>query len=214
MEHRQLRKKRWTTMFIGLALTLGSCSGFFGVADEVPAANGNGVVVQPDFTSDPIVINISLGEEGPDPATIFLPAGRRAKLILRNHGRSEYHYRIAGLIPAEMSWVLFPEIDTYDIDSLTTEDLEALGLTGDIDDMEHVLHHLTPVYVPYREESPAGIKPLATEVHGYVTLGVSDVLDFFPTNTGTFVVEDVLHPDLTGTVVVFDPAAVETDPGA
>lgn len=197
-QHR--RSSSWLVALLTLSMALAGCSGSNSDESETESA-----FVDPDFGSDPIVINVSLGEEGYDPETLFLPAGQRVKLILRNRGRSEHHYRVAGLIPAEMTWVLFPEIDAYDLDSMSPEDLEALGLTGDIDDVEHVLHHLTPVYVPYREESPAGIKPLANEVHGYVTVGKTDVLDFFPTNTGTFVVEDVLHPEITGRVIVFDP---------
>jgi hypothetical protein len=202
---------RWFAAIVAAALVAGGCSDFFGKPDE-PADAGAQEVVAPDYTSNPVVVNISLSDDGFEPETVFLPAGRRAKLILRNRGRGEYHFRVVGLIPAEMSWVMVPEIDAYDVDSMSPEDLEALGLTGDIDDIDHVLHHLTPVYVPFRETSPAGIKPLANEVHGYVTQGKTDVLDFFPTNVGSFVVEDVLHPGTTGKVVVFDPS--ESDPGA
>lgn len=184
-----------------MSLALAGCSGS---VDGGSAAES--VTVEPDYDSATMVINVSLSDDGFDPETIFLPAGNRVKIVLRNRGNDEYHYRVAGLIPAEMTWVLFPEIDAYDLDSMSPENLESLGLGGDIDDVEHVLHHLVPVYVPYREESPAGIKPLANEVHGYVTLGKTDVLEFFPTNTGSFVVEDVLHPEITGKVVVFNPS--------
>ena len=195
-------------MLVALSLAVSSCAGFFGTTDDAPVSES--ITAEPDYSAETIVLNVALSDEGYDPETIFLPAGQRVKIVLRNRGRSEHHYRVAGLIPAEMTWVLFPEIDAYDLDSMPPEDLEALGLGGEIDDVEHVLHHLVPVYVPFRAESPAGVKPLANEVHGYVTAGKSDVLDFFPTNTGTFVVEDVLNPEITGRVIVFDPNAPVT----
>jgi hypothetical protein len=38
-----------------------------------------------------------------------------------------------------------------------------------------------------------------------VTLGSTDAISFYPVNTGRFEVEDVLFPEITGTVIVFLP---------
>jgi hypothetical protein len=202
------RPWRRVASIAALALAATGCSGFLGSDDEADQAVDESVYVEPDLESESTVLNIYLSDDGFDPSTIFLPAGRHTKLILRNRGNAEYHYRVSGLVPTQMSWLLVPDITEDDMLAMSVEELEALGLADDIRDVEHELHHLTPVFVPFREESPAGIKPLANEVHGYVTRGTLDVLDFFPTNTGTFVIEDVLHPGVTGKAIVFDPAAV------
>ena len=115
--------------------------------------------------------------------------------------------RVAGLLPEHMSWIKFPEIDEYELESLTEDELKALNLEGSLDDIEHALHHLHPVFVPFREESMSGIKPLANEVHAYAQAGRVDVVTFYPTNTGRFQVEDLRYPDLTAEVIVFEPSS-------
>ena len=91
---------------------------------------------------------------------------------------------------------------------MTPEELASYGidLTGVTDEWEadHILHHVRATFVPFRDESPSGIKPLGIEVHGWVTLGAVDVVSFFALTTGRYESEDVLHPDLTGQVVVYD----------
>lgn len=165
------------------------------------------VNVAPDFGASPVVINIALTDEGFEPSTVHIPAGRPIRLILRNHGSGEHHYRIAGLIPLQMSWLLEPELDEYDVADMTPEQLAEVGIDGQVDDIEHVLHHLTPSFVPFKAESRAGIKPLPNEVHGYVTEGNLDVMEFFASNTGVFTSEDVLHPEIVGRVIVFKEGA-------
>lgn len=101
-----------------------------------------------------------------------------------------------------------PELDEYDIGSMSPSELEVYGIAevADITDeaeLAHYMHHLTPTFSPVKEVSPAGIKPLGTEVHGYVTRGTPDTLTFFPLSVGTYLAEDVLHPEVTGTVIVF-----------
>lgn len=182
-----------------LALVLSGCG-----STESDAAEGvTSVPIDPDATE--FVVNIGLGEDGFEPSTVFVPAGRQIRIVLRNRGTGEYHYRVKGLAPAQMAWMVAPEVDLSYVDAMTPEELAALGLEGDISDMEHELHHLTPVFVPFREESRSGIKPLPTEVHGYVEQGVTDTLTFIATETGAYEVEDVLHPDNTGRLIVFDP---------
>ena len=167
------------------------------------------VTVAPDRDSSEFLVQVTLTDDGFEPQIIQMPAGRRVRLVLRNGGTTEHHYRVQGLVAAEVGWLLEPELDVTDLDAMTDEELAQAGLanenTQDADEMEHILHHLTPTFVPFRDVSPAGIKPLRNEVHGYVTLGDKDVLTFFPLTTGRYEVKDVLHPEITGTVVVFMP---------
>jgi hypothetical protein len=165
------------------------------------------VMVQPDLSLPPLNVNVVLTDDGFEPDTIFLPAGRQIRLVLRNRGTKEHHFRIEGLIPGQLAWMLVPELSEDEIDSLTEEQLMEYGLevtdVSDASELEHYLHHLKPTFVPTKETSPAGVKPLGTEVHGYVTIGTTDTLSFYPLNTGTFKSEDVLFPEITGTVIVF-----------
>jgi hypothetical protein len=209
----RIMPRRWTVTLTALVLVASACSGFLGTADDDPNNAGEQVFVEPDRASDVLTINISLTDEGLDPATIFLPAGQHIKLVLRNRGDLEHHYRVAGLIPSDMAWLLTPEVDEAELEMMSPEELEALDIDLAVDDPEHTVHHLNPVFVPFRHESPSGIKPLANEVHGYATRGTTEILDFFPTNVGTFVVEDVLHPEITGKVVVFDASAAAAGSG-
>jgi uncharacterized cupredoxin-like copper-binding protein len=199
----------WVVLLLGLSLVVGACSdsGTQAQNDGEASTNEESVTVAPSYSEAEIVINVDLTDEGFEPSTVFLPAGRHVRLVLRNTGRAEHHFRVARLIPADVRWFLVPEIDEDEVESLSPEELERYGITDDIDDLEHVLHHLNPSFVPFRETSRAGITPLKNEVHGYAHAGRTELMTFFPLNTGRFVVEDVLHPEITGTVVVFEPPA-------
>lgn len=210
MNRRHGKSPPWAVGLVILALVATACVGGSGESDDsTDGASGTSVtMVPPDLESQTLVVNVDLTDTGFEPATIFLPAGRRVQLVLRNRGTKEHHYRVVGLIPGELRWYLYPEVDVAEIDAMTPAEREAIGVEGDIDDMEHVLHHLVPSFVPFKKESRSGIRPLPTEVHGYVQAGFTgDVLTFFPLNTGSFVVEDVLHPEITGKVVVFEGEA-------
>lgn len=203
-----------------LIVLVGACSAVLTLAfssdDDVPLAAGDdpsepqSVLVQPNRQAEAFTAQVSITDEGYDPPVLYLPAGHHVRLVLRNHGTTEHHYVIKGLVPGELRWMLVPEIDFYDLESMPEDELADYGLAGvDLTDQslleDHLLHHLTPSFVPYKEASPAGIKPLGTEVHGWVHLGITDTITFFPLNTGRFEVQDVLHPEITGTVVVFLP---------
>lgn len=205
MSHRY--SVRYLVAALALALVGSACSGD---SEETLTAGGAGsresVTVEPDFSLPPLPVNINLTDEGFDPDIIFLPAGRPIRLILRNHGTTEHHFRINGLIPVQMRWMLLPEIDEYEVASLTDEELVDYGIAGvtDVGELSHLVHHLKPTFVPFKEASPAGIKPLGTDVHGYVTLGVTDVMTFIALQTGEYAAQDVLFPEITGRVIVFD----------
>jgi hypothetical protein len=196
------RSRRPVHILAVLLLAVSACTG---VAQSSDGSAAQGVTVPVDPTAQQFVVNIVLRDTGFDPSTVFLPAGRPIRLVLRNGGTGEHHYRIVGLSPISMSWLRVPDVDPSYVDAMTPEELEALGLGGTITDLEHELHHLNPVFVPAKQESRLGIKPLPNEVHGYVERGVTDTMVFYATTTGTYVVEDVAHPEITGRVIVFDP---------
>ena len=162
------------------------------------------VLVPPDREAETFVVHVKLTDEGPQPPIIHIPAGPQIRLVLRSGAELEHHYRVVGLIPTDLLWRMVPVVDPYELDSGNV-DLEELA-GGNVDDMDHILHHLTPDYVPFREASGSGIRPFGTEVHGYTTRGETDVMLFHALNTGRFEVVDELWPELSGTVVVFDPA--------
>lgn len=210
MDRRHRTSPRWAAGLVALSVAVTACVGASEESgDTADGASGTTVTMAtPDLESETLVVNVALTDTGFEPETIFLPAGRHVQLVLRNRGTREHHYRVIGLVPAYMSWYLYPEVDISEIDAMSPAEREELGISGDIDDPEHVVHHLTPTFVPFKEESRSGIRPIPNEVHGYAQAGGSgDVLTFFPLNTGSYVVEDVLHPEITGKVVVFEVEA-------
>jgi uncharacterized cupredoxin-like copper-binding protein len=196
-------------LLLGFALIAASCTvgASRSTGTDSALAAGEGVAVTPDYEAETTVVNVLLTDTGIEPSTIFLPAGRPIRLVLRNRGTREHHFRVGGIVPAQLAWLVFPDFDAYDVASMSPDELSAAGLDGDIDDLEHTLHHMIPTFVPFKEESPAGIRPIPNEVHGYATLGGADVLSFIALNTGAFVAEDVRFPEFTARVIVFEPDA-------
>lgn len=191
------------TLAVALILTVAACtgSGSAGSTNTVPPET---VFVEPDYGSDMVVINVTITDEAFEPPTVFVPAGRPIRLVLRNLGTTEHHFRVIGLIPADLGWYLAPDITPEELAGLPPDEQERLGVDLAIDDPEHTAHHLMPTFVPFKDTSFMGVTPLPNEVHGYTQVGTSDILSFFATNTGTFKSEDVLHPEITGRVVVFE----------
>lgn len=191
-----------------LALAAASCLSDASFTPPTTTMNPGGpgqAGVLPNLDAPTVVINITLTDEGFEPSTVFIPAGRHIRMVLRNRGFSEHHFRIPGLVPVSMTWFQPSELDEYDIETMTKEELASYGITDDdMDNLEHVLHHLTPQFLPAKPESPSGITPLFGEVHGYASAGDVEIMSFFASNTGTFVSEDVLFPEITGRVVVFE----------
>lgn len=140
-----------------------------------------------------VTVNVDLTDTGFEPATIYIPEGRGIQLVLRNRGTTEHHYRVAGLIPTKITWLASSE---YNLSQLQDR-------PEDISEAEHLLHHMI-AFVPFRDESPFGVKPLGNEVHGYAAPRDREIIRFIAVNPGTFRVEDVLHPEIVGQVVVFE----------
>ncbi len=206
MRHR--RSLQYLIGVLALSLVAAACSSSdTGSVGGAVRSEREIVTVQPDLGMPPLNVNVLLTDEGFEPDFIFLPAGRQIRLVLRNRGTTEHHFRIKGLVPAQLRWMLTPEVDETEVDDLSPEEMADLGIVleggeGEAD-LSHIVHHLTPQFVPTKEVSPTGIKPLGTDVHGYATLGTTEVMTFFALQTGEFVSEDVRFPDITGRVIVF-----------
>jgi hypothetical protein len=143
-----------------------------------------------------ITVNVDLTDTGFEPATVYIPQGRGVQLILRNRGNTEHHYRVQGLIPGQITWLASAEYNLLQLqDEVPPEEMS---------EAEHLLHHLI-AFVPFRDPSPFGVTVLSNEVHGYAEPRSRDIIRFIPTNAGTFEVQDVLHPEITGRLVVFTP---------
>ncbi|MBI4202100.1 MAG: hypothetical protein HY532_03155 [Chloroflexi bacterium] len=133
-------------------------------------------------------INVDITDAGIQPSTVFVPAGQRVKLVLRNRATAEHHYRVLGLEAADLLWLAEPEGE------------QEQGVT----DEDHEMHH-SGEFVPWRATSPAGVKPTGNEVHAYApgSAGGMDVVLFTAHTTGTFLVQCPLHPEMTAKLIIF-----------
>lgn len=199
MRHDSKLMSKKLLLLAALSLLLSACSG-----PSASDGSSDSQEVTLHLDEPTVRVNVVLTDEGFEPSTILIPAGRNIRLVLRNHGTTEHHYRIAGMIPDEILWLLTPDVTEFELDSMTEEERDRFGVGDTTGDEDHELHHLTPSFVPFREVSRSGIRPLPNEVHGYVQLGQTDVILFYTTDVGEYVSEDVRFPDLTGRVVVFN----------
>ena len=178
-------------IFVSFGLALMACSTASGAAvderGEVPSLEFTTGLA--DEISKEMTVSVDLTDQGFQPSTIFVPMGRRVRLVVRNRGTTEHHYRVVGLEPRDLLWHA-PEEDT--------------AATDVADDSEDHGQHHTDAFVPYPFESQAGIRPLGDEVHTYVESRADvNALIFTPTKRGTFFVECPLHPDIVGKITVF-----------
>lgn len=180
----------WRRLLVGLmpvGLVLAACSNPAGVSSEANVAAPQGEPATPlDEPVEFLTINVDITDDGIQPPSIFIPAGRRVQLVLRNRGSAEHHFRVPRLVPKDLLWLARPEGAREE------------GVT----DEEHERHH-DASFVPFRARSPAGIRPMGDEAHAYAAAGGMDVILFTATNTGTFSVQCPLHPGIVGKVTVF-----------
>ncbi len=182
--------REWRRVLVGLmpvGLVLVSCtSATSAPSNEHVATPSNESVGALTIPVMDLTINMDVTDDGFQPPAVFIPVGSRVKLVLRNRGTTEHHYRVVGLVPKDLQWLAGPEEAREEA----------------VTDKEHELHHATG-YMPFRGASPAGIRPMGDEVHGYAARDDFDVVLFIPTNTGTFVVQCPLHSEMVGKVTVF-----------
>ena len=165
---------------------------------HVRADNGNHQPAPAAGLAHAFTINVYISGSGIDPSIVFVPAGRRVQLVLRNMSMSEHHYRVVGLPARDLLWVSEPGSG-----SAMPEESS--------DDEDHMMHHARD-FVTSRATSPAGIRPTGREVHAYVSAArLVDILIFTATQTGTFAVQCDLHHQTLGKMVVFDAGETTTD---
>lgn len=153
-------------------------------ADHKPAPASSSEGLAHAFT-----LNVYISDSGIEPSIVFVPAGRRVQLALRNFSMTEHHYRVVGLAARDLLWISEPGSGS----AMQAE-------TPDEDHMHHARDFSTS-----RATSPAGIRPTGHEVHAYVSAArIVDILIFTATQTGTFVVQCDLHQERVGKMVVFD----------
>jgi cytochrome c-type biogenesis protein len=144
-----------------------------------------------------LTINVGISDDAIEPAAVFVPAGRPVQLLLRSRSAAEHHYRVVGLVPDEVMWVV-------------------TGGGAGADDPANGGHdHHDRMFVRTREASPAGVTPSGREVHAYVSRAQGlDMVLFTATQTGTFAVECDLHPGHRATLTVFGTAGQPAAPAA
>ncbi|MGI9647069.1 MAG: hypothetical protein ACR2OI_00975 [Acidimicrobiia bacterium] len=176
---------------LALAVLAASCSGGSSDSgDQAPTTTGPGdnspAVVADEFDPFVMTVNIDITENGYEPASLFVPAGRSLQLVVRNRTSTEHHYRVSGLEASELLWLSEPD----------------MVIEEGVSEEEHLLHHQA-AFVDWRGTSPNGIKPTLEEVHAYCAGGQVDIIRFRAMSIGTYVVDDPLHPELTGEIKVF-----------
>lgn len=188
----------WFRVLVGLmpvGLLLVACSGATGASNTAGVAAPRGeptaVVSLDKFRATPsdgpvLYVNVDMTDDGIQPPSIFIPVGRRVQLVMRNRGVTEHHYKVLGLVPRDLLWIATEEADL-------------------MTDAEDHAHHHGASLGEERATSAAGIRPTGREVHVYAQGGGAgmDVILFTATNTGTFVVQCPLHPEIVGKLTVF-----------
>jgi len=200
MARRATGSGQWRLLLIAVAIALvatscggeGATSTTTTIAEAAPSAAASGTTAAQSNIGDGfdpfvVVVNVDITDHGYEPETIFLPVGRSIQLIIRNRTSNEHHYRIQGLEAEDLLWLTDPDMEIQE----------------GVSEEEHLFHHQAG-YVNWRGTSPRGITPTLEEVHGYAAGGVNDMVRFTPMSLGTFVVDDPLHPEYTGSVTVFD----------
>ncbi|MDP2728919.1 MAG: hypothetical protein Q8O55_00325 [Dehalococcoidales bacterium] len=185
-------------LVLAAALVLTACSDDLSVSNKevvlAPLGEPTAVVASdelPATSSDEsgyLSLNLIVTDDSFQPPAIFIPVGQRVRLVLRNRGSTEHHYRVLELRIRDLLW-LAPVDNTAD--------------TGEDEEAEHEAHHQATSFVSFRATSPADIRPLGDEVHAYAEAGGGDMVLFTATDTGTFLVHCPLHPEIIGKVIVY-----------
>ena len=185
----------WRPVVIGLvsvAMVAAACSSDAAVSKiepgRVSAFEPESDIEQAVGSRRELTLNVYLTDQGFEPSTIFVPDGRQVRMVVRNRGTTEHHYRIVGMEAKDLMWRVGPE---------------DMSIPEGVSPADHDAHHLSG-WAPLRLESRAGIRPLGDEVHAYAELrGDMDVVVFTATKRGTYQVECPLHSEAVGKVVVF-----------
>ena len=148
-----------------------------------------------DGSGDYLTLNVDITDAEIRPSVMFIPTGRPVRLVLRNRGTTEHHYRVVGLVPDDLFWIS------------PADDAPPNGVS----DSEH--NHHNRQFVRQRAMSPAGIRPTGSEVHAYAPgQRGTDAVFFTTSEIGTFVVQCELHPEHAARLTVFDAAGPSAAP--
>ncbi|MBI4313145.1 MAG: hypothetical protein HY681_15420 [Chloroflexi bacterium] len=151
-----------------------------------------GATTSRDLAVSYLTVNVEIFDSGMQPATITIPAGQRVKLVLRNRGTAEYHYRVLGLVPEGMVF-------------LAPEDAESPAeAPAGVSEAEHGDHHTGDVtFAPLRSlTTPEGVRVTGDRVHAWAPPGGNDTVIFTAPQKGTYTVQDPRHRDIVGELVV------------
>ena len=177
----------------GVALALAACSGPSGdPGDSSPAGSADVLRQQSSATTnrasaDILTINVILTDDAFQPSTIFMPAGQRVRLVVRNQGQTEHHFHIEGLVPQDMFWAAKDLLSETDLGS-------------DLDSHGHQVGDLVPFHMC---TSRSGLCPTGKTVHAHAMASDLDIILFTPADTGTYRIVCPLHPNISGSAVVF-----------
>ena len=164
-----------------------------GMDHSAAIVHGTHAAPRPDGEVHYLTLNVAVSNDGPEPSTVFIPAGQPVQLMLRNRGTTEHHYRVVGLTPDELWWMA---------PGAAGETTSPMAASAAADDHDHHSRH----FVTTKPASPRGITPTGREVHAYVTLANNiDMVLFTASQPGTFDVVCDLHPHKAGRLTVFDP---------
>jgi hypothetical protein len=187
-------RRRVVTVVVvaAMTLTVAACGGGEATSDDGRANTDASATTEPapipqDWERVLITLNVEVTDAGFEPASISIPAGAGIQLLMRNHGTTEHHFRVVGATPARLLWVARP--DTGIEDGVTEED--------------HEKHHLIG-YVDWRGTADSGIKIAADEIHGWSRPTEMEIMRFIISEPGTYQFEDVLFPELSGELTVFE----------
>lgn len=186
------------------ALLLAGCAGAQAVPGAVVVTGGAAALEQRAAAPAAeglrfLTVNVELTDEGISPAVVAIPAGREIKLVVRNRGTTEHHYKVLGLAPQGL-WRI-----TTEGANVTRDSNDAMEVVSAEEHASHGDDHHNHGASLGAYLSQAGITPAADEVHAFAQGGGGgmDVLFFTATTPGTYEVRCPLHPEMVAQLTVF-----------
>src|SRR5688572_17290572 len=75
------------------------------VAAHAGMDHGGTHTVSPGGPADYLTLNVDITDAEIRPSVMFVPTGHPVRLVLRNRGTTEHHYRVVGLVPDDLFWM-------------------------------------------------------------------------------------------------------------
>lgn len=193
-----------------LALALAACAG--AAATPAPAADGaprdvpynvvrqyvEGAASPRDSAVTYLTVNVDADDSGFQPATVTVPAGVQVKLVFRNRGTTEHHYRVLGLVPTDLQFLVASPGENVLADPTPTQ---PVANAAPADEHEHDHDHGS--FSGARSlTTPGGVRVTGDRVHAWAQATGIDEVMFIAAKTGTYDVSDPRHPEITGKLIV------------